>query len=93
MCRNEGEGCGVHSTGEKMKWKNKKMKLKTMKYMNPGKCCDGLICEKSSPKQIGPPGSPQPGEFGGKCVKGIFSVILVHIHSKIMCILRFAILA
>merc|ERR1712212_1391086 len=41
-----------------------------MKYMNQGKCCERLICEKSSTKKRGPPESPTTGELGGKCVKG-----------------------
>ena len=88
MCKNEGEGCGVQATSENA---NQQIMMRTMKYMNLGKCCERLICEKSSSKKRGPPESPTTGELGGKCVKGIFSIILVHIHSKLL--LRVAILA
>ena len=77
MCKNEGEGCGVRSTSEKV---NLQIMIRTMDYMNHGKCCDGLICQKESQREPKEPREPE--EIGGSCVKGIFSIILVQIHSK-----------
>ena len=80
MCKNEGEGCGVRSTSEKVNNTLQQIMKRTMDYMNQGKCCDGLICQKGSQRESNEPREPE--EKGGSCVKGIFSIILVQIHSK-----------